>query len=94
MPPPPAPVPANAFEALTSTNTADSVAVKLVPNEDLPAFKRLVLENQKLSKVGLLDFLSKSFEKITKTQVKNTLDQVAEKKGKRGVWELKSGHEL
>jgi len=86
----PPPVPSNAFEAL------DATPVKMVPAGDLPEFKRLVLENQKLSKAGLLEVLAKSFDnsKVTRALVKNTLERVAEKKTIRGLWELKPGYEL
>ncbi len=103
MPPPPAKL--KGFEALISGGKAgtggsngsnvvktsqDAAPLKLVSNEDMPKFKRLVIEHQKLSKIGLTDLLSHSFENVTKKQVENTLKLVAEKQGKRGVWELKA----
>ena len=92
MPPPSAPI--NAFQALGAPAKPGKDEVKLVSDEDLPKFKRLVIEHQKLSKVGLTDLLSHSFDHVTKRQVENTLKLVAEKPAKRGAWVLKAGHEI
>jgi chromatin assembly factor 1 subunit A len=97
MPPPPAPM--NAFQALTTTvktGKEEGGVVKMVPDEDMPKFRRLIIEHQRLSKVGLTDLLSHSFDHVTKKQVENTLKVVAEKvgTGKKGVWELKPGFQL
>ncbi|TQV98939.1 hypothetical protein V2A60_007365 [Cordyceps javanica] len=94
MPPPPAP--ANAFAALTGGST-DGAPAKLVKAELMNDIKRAILQNKALSKVGIIDFIFHNFrDKVSRTEVKNTLELVAEKKGtgKMKEWDLKPGHEI
>ncbi|QGI63183.1 hypothetical protein CEK27_007154 [Fusarium fujikuroi] len=96
MPPPP--TPANAFSALTGTNSnTGGEPPKLVKSELLDDVKRAILSNKALSKVGIIDFLYHQFrDDVSRTEVKNTVELVAEKigKGRSKEWALKSGHEI
>ncbi|KAH8177294.1 chromatin assembly factor 1 subunit A domain-containing protein [Sarocladium implicatum] len=95
MPPPPAP--ANAFAALSKPATSTTDGIKLVKDEVLDDVKRAILENKKLSKVGIVDVLYQQFrDRTSRLEVKNTIEFVAEKKGagRAKEWELKPGHEL
>ncbi|KAJ3474937.1 hypothetical protein NLG97_g9635 [Lecanicillium saksenae] len=96
MPPPPAPT--DAFAALTSGSAADAAPVKLVKAELMNDIKKAILENKALSKVGIVDFIFNQFRTVvSRMEVKNTLELVAEKKkgtGKTKEWELKPGHEI
>ncbi|PCD41615.1 hypothetical protein AU210_004162 [Fusarium oxysporum f. sp. radicis-cucumerinum] len=96
MPPPP--TPANAFSALTGSNgNTGGDAPKLVKSELLDDVKRAILSNKALSKVGIIDFLYHQFRNdVSRTEVKNTVELVAEKigKGRSKEWALKSGHEI
>ena len=94
MPPPPAPV--NAFAALNS-GSADSAPVKLVKTELMNDVKKAILQNKALSKVGIIDFIFQQFrDRVSRTEVKNTLELIAEKKGtgKMKEWDLKPGYEI
>ncbi|OAA72559.1 Chromatin assembly factor 1 subunit A [Cordyceps fumosorosea ARSEF 2679] len=94
MPPPPAP--ANAFAAL-SGGSADSAPVRLVKPELINDVKKAILENKALSKVGIIDFIYQHFrDRVSRIEVKNTLELVAEKRGtgKLKEWDLKPGHEM
>lgn len=94
MAPPPAP--ANAFVALSGSVGATD-APKLVKSELLNEVKKAILENRALSKVGIVDFIFHQFrDSVSRTEVKNTLEYVAEKKGpgRQKEWELKPGHEI
>jgi chromatin assembly factor 1 subunit A len=93
MPPPP--TPSNAFAALTGGSNGG--ALKLVKSELLDDVKRAILDNKALSKVGIIDFLYHQFrDDVSRTEVKNTVELVAEKtgKGRSKEWALKSGHEI
>lgn len=96
MPPPP--TPANAFSALTGSNgNTGGDPPKLVKSELLDDVKRAILSNKVLSKVGIIDFLYHQFrDDVSRTEVKNTVELVAEKigKGRSKEWALKSGHEI
>ncbi|OAQ99533.1 hypothetical protein LLEC1_05468 [Akanthomyces lecanii] len=94
MPPPPAPV--NAFAALSS-GIADTAPVKLVKTELMNDVKKAILQNKALSKVGIIDFIFQQFrDRVSRIEVKNTLELIAEKKGtgKMKEWDLKPGHEI
>lgn len=94
MPPPP--TPANAFAALNASST-ESAPVKIVKPEIMNDVKRAILQNKALSKVGIIDFIFQQFrDRASRTEVKNTLELVAEKKkaGKMNEWDLKPGHEI
>ncbi|KAM3427282.1 hypothetical protein MY4824_009539 [Beauveria thailandica] len=94
MPPPP--TPANAFAALNASST-ESAPVKIVKAEIMNDVKRAILQNKALSKVGIIDFIFQQFrDRASRTEVKNTLELVAEKKkaGKMNEWDLKPGHEI
>ncbi|KAJ3518635.1 hypothetical protein NM208_g14447 [Fusarium decemcellulare] len=94
MPPPPPP--ANAFAAMTGgASTAD--APKLVKSELMDDVKRAILDHKSLSKVGIIDFVFHQFRNdVSRTEVKNTIELVAEKtgKGRSKEWALKHGHEI
>ncbi|KAF5025965.1 hypothetical protein F66182_1933 [Fusarium sp. NRRL 66182] len=94
MPPPP--TPSNAFAALTGSSGSGD-APKLVKSELLDDLKRAILDNKALSKVGIIDFIYHQFRNdVSRTEVKNTVELVAEKtgKGRSKEWALKSGHEI
>ena len=88
MAPPPAP---------TTVNPKD-----MVPASELDDFKRAVISEDisMLTKVALVDMLSKRFKSCTKAQVKNTLEIVAHRiptaNGKKSdkLWALLPEHEL
>ncbi|KAF4334277.1 chromatin assembly complex subunit p90 [Fusarium beomiforme] len=93
MPPPPT----NAFSALIGGNGGSGDVPKLVKSELLDDVKRAILSNKALSKVGIIDFLYHQFrDDVSRTEVKNTVELVAEKigKGRSKEWALKSGHEI
>ncbi|CAG7565487.1 unnamed protein product [Fusarium equiseti] len=95
MPPPP--TPSNAFAALTGTSGNSGSSTKLVKSELLDDVKRAILDNKALSKVGIIDFLYHQFrDDVSRAEVKNTVELVAEKtgKGRSKEWALKSGHEI
>ncbi|KAF4450878.1 hypothetical protein F53441_6055 [Fusarium austroafricanum] len=100
MPPPP--TPANAFSALTSggggSSSSSNDAPKLVKSELMDDVKRTILINKTLSKVGIIDFVYNQFRtrNVSRAEVKNTVELVAEKigKGRLKEWALKSGHEI
>lgn len=95
MPPPPAPT--NAFAALDGSAANVSAPTKLVKAELLNDFKRAILDNKALSKVGIIDFIFHQFRNsVSRAEVKNTLEHVAEKKGagRSKEWDLKPGHEI
>ncbi|KPM43982.1 hypothetical protein AK830_g2499 [Neonectria ditissima] len=94
MPPPSAP--ANAFVALAGGATTDGL--KLVKSELMDDVKKAILDNAALSKIGILDVIYYQFapNKVSRTEVKNTLERVAERKGqgRQKAWALKPGHEI
>ncbi|KAJ4024233.1 hypothetical protein NW752_002799 [Fusarium irregulare] len=95
MPPPP--TPSNAFAALTGASGNSGASTKLVKSELLDDVKRAILDNKALSKVGIIDFLYHQFrDDVSRAEVKNTVELVAEKtgKGRSKEWALKSGHEI
>ncbi|UPK94159.1 hypothetical protein LCI18_005094 [Fusarium solani-melongenae] len=96
MPPPPTPT--NAFAAITGGSSASGGdAPKLVKSELMDDVKRAILDNKALSKVGIIDFVFHLFrEHVSRIEVKNTIELVAEKtgKGRSKEWALKHGHEI
>ena len=91
MPPPPAP--ADAFAALKSGPPA--APTKVVKDDIMNDVKKAILDNKGLSKVGIIDFVFQQFrDNATRTEVKNTIEMVAEKRGSGRVkeWTLKSEH--
>lgn len=96
MPPPP--TPANAFAALNGGTPADNAQAKLVKAELLNDVKKAILQNKALSKVGIIDYIFQQFrDNVSRAEVKNTLELVAEKKkgsGRMKEWDLKPGHEI
>jgi chromatin assembly factor 1 subunit A len=98
MPPPPAP--ADAFAALTASSAPapTGAPLKLVKDEILNDVKRAIVENKAMSKVGIVDFIFHKFREasISRAEVKNTLEYVAEKRGsgRTKEWELRDGHEI
>ncbi|KAJ4187189.1 hypothetical protein NW755_007282 [Fusarium falciforme] len=96
MPPPPTPT--NAFAAITGGSSASGGDTpKLVKSELMDDVKRAILDNKALSKVGIIDFVFHLFrEHVSRIEVKNTIELVAEKtgKGRSKEWALKHGHEI
>lgn len=86
MRPPPAPKPANGPVTASKPEPAD-----LVPADQLNDFKAAILEFKFLPKSALVPTLKKKFDRYTSSQIKTTLDHVAEKPQKRGDWKLKEG---
>lgn len=92
----PPPAPTNAFAALNG-GVADVAVAKLVKAELMNDVKKAILQNKALSKVGIVDFIFQQFrDRVSRAEVKNTLELVAEKKGtgKMKEWDLKPGHEI
>ncbi|EEU44403.1 uncharacterized protein NECHADRAFT_106375 [Fusarium vanettenii 77-13-4] len=76
---------------------ASGDAPKLVKSELMDDVKRAILDNKALSKVGIIDFVFHLFrEHVSRIEVKNTIELVAEKtgKGRSKEWALKHGHEI
>ncbi|KAG6073628.1 hypothetical protein E4U33_002804 [Claviceps sp. LM78 group G4] len=97
--PAPAPAPVNAFAALGAALPAGTTntAGKLVKAELMNDVKQAILDNRALSKVGIIDFIFHRFrDNVSRAEVKNTLELVAEKKGtgRAKEWDLKPGHEI
>lgn len=97
MAPPPAPV--NAFAALgTNLGVGTNAAAKVVKSDIMDGVKKSILANKALSKAGIVDFVFQQFrDNATRTEVKNTIELVAERKkgtGKVKEWDLKPGHEI
>lgn len=95
---PPGSAPADAFAAMTVT-ASDSGSEKrpaLVPARTMDNFKRTILEVPTLSKLGIVELMCAKLPGVTKNQVRNTLDVVAEQTGSRGAktWKLKPGFEM
>ncbi|KOS18850.1 Chromatin assembly factor 1 subunit rlf2 [Escovopsis weberi] len=89
--------PANAFAALQGAGHAPAPTTKLVKAELLNDFKQAILDNKALSKVGIIDIIFHQFrDSVSRAEVKNTLEVVAEKKGvgRLKEWELRPGHEI
>lgn len=72
--------------------------MKLVKKELLNDVKQAILDNKALSKVGIIDYIFQQFrDNVSRAEVKNTLELVAEKKkgsGRAKEWDLKPGHEI
>lgn len=71
--------------------------MKLVKSELMNDIKRAILDNKALSKVGIIDFIFHQFrDSVSRAEVKNTIEMVAEKKGagRSKEWDLKPGHEI
>jgi chromatin assembly factor 1 subunit A len=92
MAPPPAP--ADAFAALSSSGAAKPGPAKKsggVPVEVLSDFKQAILQNARVSRLGIIEVLSSQFPRCTKNQIKTSLDAVAEVngRGRSRLWVLK-----
>ncbi|KAI5777010.1 chromatin assembly factor 1 subunit A-domain-containing protein [Geopyxis carbonaria] len=55
---------------------------KIVPDEDMEAFKRAI-EGSDMTKTGLIEVLKKTFPKIGKDAIRNTIDLLAERVGEK-----------
>jgi len=60
----------------------DVTARKLVPPEFMEDFKRAI-DGSDMTKAGLIEVLKKTFPKIGKDHIKNTLDLVADRVGEK-----------
>lgn len=58
---------------------------KLVPQDDMPAFRQAIEGNGHLSKIGLVEVLNKQFSKISKSTIKATLEIIAKRVGTKEV---------
>ncbi len=96
MPPPPAPGGVFAVLASAAAAKADGKKATMVAPELLDDFKRAVLRYTRLSKIGLIELLSTEFTKCTKSQIKCTVETVAERTGTGSdkTWKLKTGFGL
>ncbi|KAI6782391.1 Chromatin assembly factor 1 subunit-like protein [Emericellopsis cladophorae] len=95
MPPPPAPAQSDAFAAIKAG--APPPQAKLVKAEIMNDVKKAILDNKALSKVGIIDFVYHQFrDNASRTEVKNTIETVAEKQGagRAKEWCLRPGHEM
>ncbi|KFH46962.1 Chromatin assembly factor 1 subunit-like protein [Hapsidospora chrysogenum ATCC 11550] len=89
----PPPAPANAFVALTGA--APAAPIKVVKDDIMDDVKKAILDNKGLSKVGIIDVVFQQFrDQASRTEVKNTIELVAEKQGPGRVkeWVLKPEH--
>lgn len=66
--------------AAANPNAAGATGKKVVPEEHMENFKRAV-EGSDMTKAGLIEVLKKAFPKIGKDNIKNSLEQVAERVG-------------
>lgn len=74
-----------------------SSSAKLVKDEILNDVKKAILDNRGLSKIGIIEFVFQQFrDSASRTEVKNTIELVAEKRGTGRVkeWALKTGHDV
>jgi len=95
MPPPPAPAHSDAFAAIKAGPPPPQA--KLVKAEIMNDVKKAILDNKALSKVGIIDFVYHQFrDNASRTEVKNTIETVAEKQGagRAKEWCLRPGHEM
>lgn len=104
----PPPVPTDAFAALgvrapTTANGTNGVTANgstakqdtkkaVVATEFVEDFKKAIMQYAKLSKLGIVEILSAEFEKCTKSQIKNSLEAMAERTGagQHKTWKLKN----
>lgn len=68
--------------ASASESTKKDIHKKLVPDEDMEAFKRAI-EGSDMTKTGLIEVLKKTFPKIGKDAIRNTIDILAERVGEK-----------
>ena len=69
-----------AMPTSTSPLPASDANKKMVPPEDLHAFKAAI-DGSDMTKAGLIEVLKKTFPKIPKEAIKNTVGLVAERVG-------------
>ncbi len=72
---------------------ADAKKAAGIAAEFVPDFKKAVLQYAKLSKLGIVEILSVEFAgKCTKSQIKNSLEALAERTGtgQQKTWKLKA----
>lgn len=68
-----------------------------MPAHLLNDVKRAIVQNRRLSKLAIIDYIFHQFsDGLSRAEVKNTLEQVAEKRGPGRLkeWTLKQGHEI
>lgn len=82
----PPPGPTDAFKAI-GTGVPAKKSLALQPDM-IQKLKDMVMEKRGLSKVGIVELFN-SENKVPKAAIKNTIDMIAEKKGKE--WVLKAG---
>lgn len=63
-----------------STASKLAVAKKMVPDDQLPAFKAEI-QGKDLTKIGMIEALNKAFPKLPKAAITNTLSTVAARVG-------------
>lgn len=70
----------NSHTSTSGSTTKPAKAKRLIPNEQLPAFKAEI-EGQDLTKLGMIEALKKAFPKLPKDAISNTLSLVAARVG-------------
>ncbi|KAF4582146.1 Chromatin assembly factor 1 subunit A [Ophiocordyceps camponoti-floridani] len=90
--------PATAFEAMKDGE--DKAGSKTVRAEHLDEVKKLILQYRDLSKGSIIDIIFHKFRNthssVSRAEVKNTVDMIAEKKGagRSREWGLRAGFEI
>lgn len=72
----------NTLNSNATTSTASKAAVpkKMIPDDQLPAFKAEI-QGKDLTKIGMIEALKKAFPKLPKAAITNTLSTVAARVG-------------
>ena len=77
------------------TGAPPAAPIKVVKDEIMDDVKKAILDNKGLSKVGIIDVVFQQFrDQASRTEVKNTIELVAEKQGpgRAKEWVLKPEH--
>lgn len=89
-----APTTANGTNGVTANGSTAKQDTKkaVVATEFVEDFKKAIMQYAKLSKLGIVEILSAEFEKCTKSQIKNSLEAMAERTGagQHKTWKLKN----
>ncbi|RPB03518.1 hypothetical protein L873DRAFT_1786938 [Choiromyces venosus 120613-1] len=78
--PPPGPSASTAPAATTGDNLKKGKFVHLIGAHEMPAFKQAIAGSD-LTKAAMIEHLKKLFPHLTKPAIKNSLDQVAQRRG-------------
>ncbi|RDA90721.1 hypothetical protein CP533_4038, partial [Ophiocordyceps camponoti-saundersi (nom. inval.)] len=86
---------ANALNSLRDGE--DKAGTNMVKAEHLDQVKRLILQYRGMSKGAIIEFIHHEFlnrqDSVSRAEVKNTVEHIAEKKGRQG-WILRPGYEI